>query len=70
MEGTGRGDARSGGAWELGAGCAVVGQDAGDARSGGAWGLGAGRTVVGQDAGDARAKGEHFSIFCPSLLLI
>ena len=48
----------------------LEGAGRGDARSGGAWELGAGRAVVGQDAGDARAKGEHFSIFCPSLLSI
>lgn len=70
MEGAGRGDARSGGAWELGAGRAVVGQDAGDARSGGAWGGALAAQCWGAGRGDARAKGEHFSIFCPSFLLI
>lgn len=70
MEGAGRGDARSGGAWELGAGRAVVEQDAGDARSGGAWGGALAAQWWGAGRGDARAKGEHFSIFCPSFLLI
>lgn len=58
--------------WSVGrgAGRAVVGQDAGmravAERGAGRWPRSGG--VL--DAGDARAKGEHFSIFCPSFLLI
>ena len=70
MEGAGRGDARSGGAWGGALDTQWWGRTRGmravAERGAGRWTRSGG--VL--DAGDARAKGEHFSIFCPSLLLI
>ena len=59
------GDARSGGAWELGAGRAVVGQDAGDARSGGAWGGALDAQWWGAGRGGCAGKRGTFFHFLP-----